>query len=89
MNHSYKFLQVVAIVTAHLVGGSRGGALDVRESEDACVAGNQEGTGELGVEAQQAGPRPERHRVQQPRSRPQVKHLQRTVCLRLHVFNLY
>lgn len=70
-----------------LVGGAGGGALDVRQSEDAGLAADEQGAGELGVEAQQGGARPEGHAVHQARSRSQVKHLPchclstLTVCL--------
>ena len=60
----------------NLVGGARGSALDVRQGEDAGLAANEQGAGELGVEAQQAGARPEGHAVHHARCRPQVKHLQ-------------
>lgn len=61
----------------HLVGRAGGGALDVRQSEDAGLAANEQGAGELGVEAQQGGARPEGHAVHQARGRAQVEHLQR------------
>ena len=60
----------------NLVGGARDGALDVRQGEDAGLAANEQGAGELGVEAQQAGARPEGHAVHHARCRSQVKHLQ-------------
>ena len=47
------------MVTAYSVCGSRCSALDVREGEDARVAGNEQSAGELRVEAQQAWAWPE------------------------------
>ena len=59
----------------HLVGRTWSSALNVRQGEDASLAANEQGAGELGVEPEQAGARPEGHRVQKPWRRAQVKHL--------------
>lgn len=59
----------------YLIGRTWSSALNVRQGEDASLAANEQGAGELGVEPQQAGPRPEGYCVQQPWRRAQVKHL--------------
>ena len=61
----------------YLVGRSWSGALNIRQGKDACSTANEQRAGELGVEAQQAGARPKGHAVQQPRSGPQIKNLQK------------
>ncbi len=66
----------------NLVGRTWSSALNVRQGEDASLAANEQGAGELGVEPQQAGPRPEGHCVQQPWRRAQVKHLHQNSFVR-------
>ena len=59
----------------YLIGRTWSSALNVRQGEDAGLAANEQGAGELGVEPQQAGPRPEGYCVQQPWRRAQIKYL--------------
>ena len=67
--------------SSYLVGGAWGGALDVRQGENAGLAGDEKGTGELRMEAQKAGPGPEGHRVEQPGTCPHIKDLQHKCVL--------